>query len=58
MDLISEHPVAPLAWVPWVPGSPSIFEQWVPEAIDFGKKRLQFTLLISEQKQDVVVTRP
>ena len=46
-DLISEHPVAPLAWVPWVPGSPSIFEQWVPEAIDFGKKRLPFTLLIS-----------
>ena len=30
--------VAPLAWVPWVPENPSIFEQWVPEPINFGKK--------------------
>ena len=27
--------VAPLAWVPWVPRNPSIFEQWVPEPINF-----------------------
>ena len=36
--------VAPLAWVPWVPGNPSIFEQWVPEPINFGKKGLNYTL--------------
>ena len=29
--------VAPLAWVPWVPGSPSIFDQWVPEPINFDQ---------------------
>ena len=28
-------PVAPLPWVCWVPGNPSIFEQWVPEPINF-----------------------
>ena len=32
--------VAPLAWIPWVPGYPSIFEQSVPEPINFGKKGL------------------
>ena len=26
--------VARLAWVPWVPGNPSFFEQWVPEPIN------------------------
>ena len=31
--------VAPLAWVPWVPGNPSIFRQWVPEPINFGRKK-------------------
>ena len=25
--------VAPMAWVPWVPGNPSIFEQWFPQPI-------------------------
>ena len=29
--------VAPLAWVPWVPRNPSIFEQWVPEPIIFER---------------------
>ena len=28
--------VAPLAWVPWVPRNPLIFEQWVLEPINFG----------------------
>ena len=31
--------VAPLAWVP---RNPSIFEQWVPEPVNFEKKRLRF----------------
>ena len=31
--------VAPLAWVPWVPGNPSVFEQWVPEPITFETKK-------------------
>ena len=30
--------VVPLAWVPWVPGNPSIFEQLVPEPINFGRR--------------------
>ena len=29
--------------VPWIPGNPSIFELWVPEPINFGKKGLEFT---------------
>ena len=32
----SKMTVAPLAWVPWVPENPSIFEQLVPELINFG----------------------
>ena len=31
--------VAPLAWVPWVSGNPSVFEQWVPEPITFETKK-------------------
>ena len=31
--------MAPLAWVLWVPGNPSIFRQWVPEPINFGRKK-------------------
>ena len=38
-------PVAPLAWVPWVPGNPSIFEQWVPETINFGQIGLNLPLV-------------
>ena len=33
------YAVAPLAWVPWVPGNPSVFEQWVPEPITFETKK-------------------
>ena len=47
--------VAPLAWVPWVPGNPSIFEQWVPEPINFRKKRLKFTLFAVQSKQEMWV---
>ena len=36
--------VAPLAWVPWVPGNPSIFEQWVSVTTNLGKKGLNSTL--------------
>ena len=32
--------VASMTWVPWVPGYPLIFKQWVPEPINFGKKKL------------------
>ena len=35
----AQKPVAPLAWVPWVPGNPSVFEQWVPEPITFETKK-------------------
>ena len=45
---IATMSMAPLALVPWVPWNPSIFEQWVPEPIDFGKNGLQFTLLSSK----------
>ena len=30
-----DRTVAPLAWVPCVPGNPSIAEHWVPEPINF-----------------------
>ena len=45
--------VASLAWVPWVPGYPSIFEQWVPEPINFGKKRPKFTHSSVENEQEI-----
>ena len=38
--------VAPLVWVPWVPGNPSSFEQWVPELINFGNKGLNPILFL------------
>jgi len=41
--------VAPLAWVPWVPGNPSIFEQLVPEPINFGK----IGLFSDQNKQEI-----
>ena len=47
--------VAPLAWVPWVPGNPSIIEQWVPEPISFGKNGLKFTPYSVQNKQEIVV---
>ena len=53
--IIVNDSVAPLAWVPWVPGNPSIFEQWVPEPIKFGKKRLKFTLFSVQSKQEIEV---
>ena len=31
--------MAPLAWVSWVPGNPLIFEQWVPELINFQQNK-------------------
>ena len=40
-----------------VPRYLSIFEQWVPEPIDFGKKGLQFILLSSKHRQERLVTR-
>ena len=39
--------MAPLAWVPWVPGNPSVFEQWVPEPISFETKKPKFTYFFS-----------
>ena len=27
--------MAPLVWVPWVPGNPQKFEEWVPEPTKF-----------------------
>ena len=35
MNLNFGNAVAPLVWVPWVPRNPSIFEQWVPEPINY-----------------------
>ena len=45
--------VAPLAWVPWVPGNPSIFEQWVPEPINFEKNGINSTLFSVESKLEI-----
>ena len=47
--------VAPLVWVPWVPGNPSIFEQWVLEPIKFGEKVLRFTPFSVQIKQEMGV---
>ena len=44
-----------MAWVPWVPRNPLIFEQWVPEPINFGKKGLKFEVVSVENKQDIRV---
>ena len=44
LEGVPKDAVAPLAWVPWVPGNPSIFEQWVPETINLGEKGLNSTL--------------
>ena len=46
-------PVAPLVWVTWVPGNPSILEQWVPEPIIFGKKQLKCTKILPEYEQEI-----
>ena len=45
--------VAPLTWVPWVPGNLSIFEPWVWEPIMFGEKGLKFTPYSVEIKQEI-----
>lgn len=47
--------VAQLAWVPWVPGNPSTFEQWVPEPISFGKKGLRFGVFSIQNQQHIGV---
>ena len=46
--------MAPFAWVPWVPGHPSLFEQWFAEPINFGKERLKFTHFSVEYEQEIV----
>jgi len=46
--------VAPLAWVPWVFGNPSIFEEWVPEPINFWKNQLEFTHFPEANEQQIV----
>jgi len=38
--------VTPLAWVY---GNPLIFEKWVPEPINFGKRGLKITPLLSSK---------
>ena len=48
-----ERDMAPLAWVSWVPGNPSILEQWVPEPINFGKKQPKFTQISLENEQKI-----
>ena len=50
-NLTGHTSVAPLAWVPWVPGNPSILEQWVPEPINFGKKQPKCTQISQEIEQ-------
>ena len=45
--------VAPLAWVPWAPGNPSIFEQRILEPISFGKKGVKFTPFSVQIKQGI-----
>ena len=45
-----EDTVASLVWVPWVPWNPSIFEQWVPEPISFGKNQEYMYPLISAKR--------
>ena len=47
--------VAPLVWVPWVPGNPSIFEQSVLEPINFRKRELIFTPFSAQKKQEIGV---
>ena len=44
--------VAPLPWVPWVPGNPSIFEQWVPEPINLGNKGPKYTPFLIQRAGD------
>jgi len=41
--------VAPFAWIP---ENSSIFEQWVSEPINFGKKDKLYHLFIEEQIKD------
>ena len=46
--------VAPLAWVPWVPGNPSVFEQWVPEPINFETKKLNLPIFCQGKNKKIV----
>ena len=43
---------APLAWVPWVPRNPSIFEQWVPEPINFGDQQVKCDQISEQNEQE------
>ena len=45
--------VAPLQWVPWVPGNPSVLEQWVLEPINFGKKEPKCTQISLKNEQEI-----
>ena len=45
--------MALFAWVPWVPGNPSISEQWVAEPINNGKKQLKCTQISIENEQAI-----
>ena len=47
--------VAPLAWVPWVPGNPSIFKQWIPESSNFEKLNMSFAPFSVQDKQEIGV---
>ena len=47
--------MAPLAWVPWIPGNPSIFEQWVPEPLTLGKNGLKLALFSVQGNQEIGV---
>ena len=47
--------MALLAFVPLVPVNPSIFEQWVPEPINFGKNRLKLAVFLVQNKEDIGV---
>ena len=45
--------VALLSWVLLVPANPSIFEQWVPEPINFEKNGINSTLFSVESKLEI-----
>ena len=52
---VNSWAVAPLVWVLWIPGNPSIFEQWVPEPISFGIKWIKFTPFSVQIKHEMGV---
>ena len=44
---------AMLAGVPWIPGNPIVFKQWVPEPINFGKKGQKCTPFSDQNKKEI-----